>query len=286
MQVLAWNVQEAFPWQGSRDRIQRQVEFIDENQPDVLLLNEVTAGKRELWRDSLREVGYSEVVDSLDWAKTLGNSNIPPHEDINHVNGNLTALHDDFRGENLTRQSPSIREGAWEHAEQKDWDTNFPEKILPATFELETTEIEVWNVRAVPGNDWGTEKVKILETTYNRIRKAAEPPVLLAGDFNAPQDELEDGTIVPWRSDDDSELSERWTTAERNLLNGLTEIGMVDVFRQIHGYEGVGVVETSHDTFRFDHLIASEALNPNDCYYDHDGFECSDHAPIIGNFRV
>lgn len=276
-------MQGAFPWQGSTNRIESQVAFIADRQPDLLLLNEVTTKKRELWLDSLRDIGYSAIEDSMDWAKTLGNSDIPPHGDINHVNGNLTALRDEFRGENLARQSPSIREGPWENADLKDWDTNFPEKILPTNFEVGGTEIEVWNVRAVPGNDWGEEKIKILETTYSRIRKAGEPPIILAGDFNAPKDEREDGTLIPWRS---AAQSPRWNAAERNVLRGLEAVGMVDVFRHIHGYEQVEVEETSHKSFRFDHLLASEALNPIDCYYDHSGFECSDHAPIIGEFKL
>nr|WP_238532892.1 hypothetical protein [Halalkalicoccus jeotgali] len=222
----------------------------------------------------------------MEWAETLGNSDIPPHEDINHVNGNLTALYDGFRGTNLTRQSPSIRDGPWKNSELKNWNTNFPEKILPTAFKLGETKVAVWNVRAVPGTNWGEEKVKILETASRRILKAGEPPIILAGDFNAPKGEREDGTLIPWRSETQGQLSERWIAAERNILCGLTEIGMVNVFRHIHGYEGVEVAETSHTTFRFDHLIASEDLSPIDCYYDHSGFECSDHALIIGEFDL
>jgi hypothetical protein len=82
----------------------------------------------------------------------------------------------------------------------KGWSTNFPEKILHATAETDDTTLDLWNVRAVPRSGWGEEKVKILETVYDRIVKTREAPCLLAGDFNAPDDELDDGTIVPFRS--------------------------------------------------------------------------------------
>ena len=76
---------------------------------------------------------------------------------------------------------------------------------------------------------------------------------------------------------------------------------MVDVFRETHGYGELDILDVSHATRtddpsavdpgdiqgkRFDHTIASTELNPQDCYYDHRGFNCSDHAPMIVTFEV
>jgi exonuclease III len=36
---------------------------------------------------------------------------------------------------------------------------------------------------------------------------------------------------------------------------------------------------------RFDHMIASADLNPQGCWYDHEGFSCSDHAPLVAEFN-
>jgi exodeoxyribonuclease-3 len=286
MRVLTWNVQGATPPQGSPGRIRDQVEFLQDaaDQPDLLLLNEVTTARRELWRDELRAVGYTEIADSLDWAAELGESDVPPHHDINHVNGNLTAVHEDFPGDALERHRPSIRTGAYDGADLKHWSTNFPEKILVTTVETADAALELWNVRAVPRNGWGEEKVKILETVYERIRKTARTPCLLAGDFNAPRAERADGTIVPWQPDDADADPERWAAAETNLLSGLESEGLVDVFREQHGYGDVDVVDTSHRSRRFDHLLASKELTPTACHYDADGHDCSDHAPLIATF--
>lgn len=288
MRVLSWNVQGAVPPFGSKERIRNQIEFIASHAelPDILMLNEVTTVQRDLWRGSLREIGYSELVDTLDWAAELRESEVPPHQDFNHVNGNLTAIHEEFQGENLTRLNPSIRKGTWENEELKDWDTNFPEKILNAEVQVGDSPLYLWNIRTVPGSMYGEEKIKILENTYHRISKGNQFPCILAGDFNAPKGELSDGTVIPWRFDKDGDLAQRWGEAELNVLCGLEEYEMVDVFRHVHGYEDLDVADVSFQSKRFDHLIASVELNPMNCYYDHHGFECSDHAPLLGIFDL
>lgn len=126
--------------------------------------------------------------------------------------------------------------------------------------------------------------MKILETVYDRIVKTAEAPCLLAGDFNAPDDELDDGTIVPFRSRTDDPHAEWWADAETNLLRGLESEEMVDVFRHLHGYGDVGVPDTSHSGRRIDHLIASRPMNPVECRYDHGPEDSGDHAPLVARF--
>lgn len=204
---------------------------------------------------------------------------MPPHHDINHVNGNLTAVHESFESAGPERHQPSIRAGAYDGADLKDWSTNFPERSSSRPWRHHNPHLSCGTCAPCPGTDGGEEKVKILETVYERIRKTARTPCLLAGDFNAPKAERADGTIVPWQPDDTDADSDRWTAAETNLLSGFDSEGMVDVFRQQHGYGEVDVVDTSHRTRRFDHLIASEELAPTACRYDADGHDCSDHAP-------
>jgi exonuclease III len=72
--------------------------------------------------------------------------------------------------------------------------------------------------------------------------------------------------------------------AELNLLKGLGHLGLLDVFRTQHGYGDLEVTDTSWKAKRFDHLFASQALEPEQCFYDPDGLECSDHAPLIADF--
>jgi|GEM_PF-2009713 exonuclease III len=294
MNVVSWNVQGAFPPQGSPDRIDSQLDFIVENAdcPDLLMLNEVTKNRRELWHEGLERAGYTDVVDTLDWARQLGEINVPPFQDFNKVNGNLTAVHKSSDLENLRRQTPSIRDPPHDESALKHWDTNFPEKILNAEVDLGDTTIDLWNIRTVPGSMFGEEKIKILENVYDRILAKGTGPRILAGDFNAPKDETDDGEVIPWRNQKHDELSERWKQAELNILTGLDAVGMVDVFRTIHGYGELDTLDISHPTGdrdslsgkRFDHIIASRSLNPHDCFYDVDGLDCSDHAPLFAEF--
>lgn len=303
MNLLSWNVQGAFPMYTPVERIEDQLAYLEESAgcPDIIALNEVNRFRGEQWIDGLTDLGYTEIVHTLDWAEELGESEVPPHHEYSHVNGNLTAVHEEFRGMNLVRRQASIRSGPWKNADVKDWDTNFPEKILHTTLEIDDTTLELWNVRAVPGSDHGEEKIKILNNVYHRIRKGSDHPCILCGDFNTPNRELADGTVIPWRYEDEGTVAERWVEAELNVLCGLEEFGMVDVFREMHGYGELDRLDVSHATQtedpcmvaagevegkRFDHLIASEGLACRDCHYDQDGFECSDHAPVIGEFVI
>lgn len=298
MRVMSWNVQGVFPMKPLDEKIPEQVEFIAsiEPTPDVVFLQEVNRNRRGLWRETLREVGYIGLLDTLDWAQELGDSEIPPHHDIEHSNGNITAVQD---AESIELVRPDIRAGPFEDRDLKHLDTHFPEKILVSTLRWSEIEIELWNIRAVPGNSWGEEKVKIFETVYNRLLVGGERPRILAGDFNSPDAELADGQIIPFGFDKDRDVWHRYVNAELNILRGLGTTGMIDVFRATHGYDTEDILDVSHPTRtdapldvpkkaiegkRFDHVLASESLNPVNCYYDACGFKYSDHAPIIADF--
>lgn len=286
MRVMAWNIQGALP-PGSEERIQDQVEYIeDQDCPDILMLNEVNVNRGDLLREQLREyLGYSEIVDTLDWAAELRESEVPPHQDIGHSNGNLTAIHEDSDLSGLTRHAPSIREGRYEDADHTDWSNNFPEKILHSTVSMKDSAFGLWNVRTVPGGKYGEEKIKILEDVYSRLRKTREQFRILAGDLNAPKAELDDGSVIPWGVDKEASIKRRWIQAELDILNGLGELGMLDVFRAMNGYGEMDQTDVSWKSLRYDHCFASESLNPNQSFYDTDGLECSDHAPITAEFH-
>lgn len=301
MRVLSWNVQGVFPPKPYDEKIPEQVEFICslDPVPDIVLLQEVSRHRTELWRKTLHDdADYHGIVDSMDWAEELGESTIPPHHQIGHSNGNITAVKNP---EAIELVAPSIKETPFGETDLKQFQTNFPEKILVTVIQQSDIEIEVWNVRAVPGNSWGEEKVKIFETVYNRLIAEGSRLRILAGDFNSPDYELADGQAVPFGYDKDRDIWQRYVNAELNILKGLGSLGMIDVFRMLHGYGERDILDVSHPTTtddplsvppeeitgkRFDHIIASQELHPTECVYKVSGFEHSDHAPIIADFSL
>ena len=296
LKVLSWNIQGAWPG-ASRERVRDQIAFIDEydKTPDILLFQEVSKYRTEI-RDYLTDLGYHSIEDTLGWASELGDSTVQPHQDIAHTNGNLTAV----RGEiELERKPLHILEDEFDDADVKHLDTHYPEKILVTNCHVAGHTIECWNVRAVPGSMKGEEKIKILETVFHRILDGGETLRILAGDFNTPGDELCDGQAVTYLQDKDPRIRNRWRNAELNILKGLGHVGMIDTFRAIHGYGDLDVLDVSHATrtddplavpegevagVRFDHIFASEELTPIDSFYHVEGFDHSDHAPIITEF--
>lgn len=283
IRVMSWNVNKSSNREG---RIDDQLEFIRNCAVDVLHLQEVRYGTDnkwlDRWRDGLTELGLGEIEHSCEWASELAESIVPPHADIRHDNGHITAVNTEW---DLTRHEPTIRENI-EKYEQGLFDTHFPEKILTTTVGTPVGEIELWNIRAVPGNGWGEEKIKIFETVYDRLSADGSKTRILTGDFNSPKAELPDGQAIPFGHDKQAGFRSRKVRAELNILKGLGHLGMRDVFREQHGYGELDVEDTSWQSKRFDHIFASDDLPATRCRYDHSGLECSDHAPIFAEFAV
>lgn len=283
MRVMSWNVNKSA---NSSGRIDDQLDFIHQHDVDVLLLQEVRNGKDQQWLDvwkrGLEDLGLGSIEDSCECAAELADSTVPPHGDIGHDNGHITAVDD---GWTLNRNEQLINERL-DTADLSHYTTNFPEKILVTDLETDRKTIELWNIRAVPGSSWGEEKIKIFETVYERMMDGGRKPRILGGDFNSPDAELADGQAVPFGYRKDPEIRRRWVAAELNVLKGLGHLGMVDVFRAQHGYGDLDVEDTSWRSKRFDHVIASESLGAERCFYDDAGLECSDHAPIIADFAL
>jgi exonuclease III len=252
---------------GRSARARSVASALMERRPELLALQEVTATTAPLYREVLGSQGYF-VDDSLRLADSARTPRGPRRYGV------LTASKWKLRG-------ACSDVGPW------------PERFLSVTVRGPFGHVAVHNLHAPAGSVHGFVKVEALEAVFERLGRWHERPQILCGDFNSPQAETPAGDLITWafreRANGTWALrrsrGERWDSAERNLLLGLSNYGLDDTFRALHGY---GVDERSWETTqskrgrRFDHVFASRALGAVECRYLH-GFRLeglSDHSAI------
>lgn len=151
------------------------------------------------------------------------------------------------------------------------------------------------------GSNHKEKKTDTFKGLYEGLGRHVDHPRVLCGDFCTPQLERSDGTIETWAVErrKDGSIGARkdrdvcWDVAERNILLGLGEFDLPDIFRLLHGYgkEGYSIVQRHGDTVnyrRYDHIFASHRLLPRACEFLYGVLETqprlSDHAPIQADF--
>lgn len=266
MKLVTWNLN------GRRNRTQQQVEALAAQGPDLVALQEVTAHSLPELRTAL---AARELVHVVDGFTTVPLSDRPRKYRQLVASRFPVRLHSD--------------------AIPVPWQ----EAVLATIVDSPRGDIELFNCHIPPGSQYGWTKVETLEGIFKHIARPATRPRILCGDFNTPQAERADGTVITFGQviGDDGQVTvrrrreggsgERWDAAERSILTGLAAHDLADVFRRLHGY---GVAEYSwrlkrHGEFtdrRFDHVFASAALNPVECRYVHAWREAglSDHSAL------
>lgn len=161
-------------------------------------------------------------------AHELRNSDVQPHHDIGHTNGNFTAVRNI---EDIEHKPLELFGEAYDGEDNKHLLTHYREKIPVTSCTLDGVDIEVWNMRAVPGSMKDEEKIKIFEIIFHRFVNGEEMIRILAGDFNSPDTEQADGQAVIHIDNKDPRIRDRWRTVALNILKAVGHVGMVDVFR-------------------------------------------------------
>jgi exonuclease III len=267
IKIVSWNIA---GWTGKRSL---QVKALSDLNPDVVALQEVPASGWELYRHELVGIGLPYVEYS--------------HNDLNSAaslkHGVLIASR--FP---LKRLPPGTANVPW------------PECVLSVLIKVAGKDLELHSAHVPNGRDYKWKKIETAEGLGGVFSTKSKRPGILCGDFNTPQAELEDGTVITWaykerrdgtfrfRKKMNHGTGERWHAGEHGLLRPAG--GGIDVFRALHGYSvreyswfnrnGVGR--------RFDHFICSLELNPTSCRYIHElrlqGL--SDHSPIEACFEL
>ena len=254
MRLICWNVNKRV-----RDGLQRQVQALEQRYPDVVGLQEITATTTDRWLEALADIGLPHGVSSLD-------------------------LVPEARTQKRPSRSGVLLASRWPLRVLPLWQEGLvlPERQVSGLLDTPGGPVEV-HVVHVPSSgrmrELGLPRVKAatFERIYTELARVSDVPRILCGDFNAPLDELPDGTVLPWGPD------KRTAAAELALLTGLFAFGMVDVYRALHGYaDRAPSWYGLKRGYRLDHLLASPTLRPRACRYL-DALRIgrlSDHAPV------
>lgn len=258
MRLVCWNVNKRV-----REGLERQVEALAGLRPDVVGLQEITPTTSDAWLVGLAAIGLEHGVSSLD-------------------------LVPEARAQHRPARSGVLLASRWPFEVLPLWEAlRFPERQVSGLIATPAGAVEV-HVVHVPSSgrmqELGlpTAKAETFEVIYERLARPSPVPRVLCGDFNAPRDELSDGTVVAWGPD------KRTAAAELAMLVGLGEHDLADVFRSLHGY--ADPAPSWHGLrrgYRIDHVLASRALRPRSCRYVDEVRigRLSDHAAVEAVFE-
>ncbi len=166
---------------------------------------------------------------------------------------------------------------------QATYNIPWPERLLSVAAATDAGVIEI-DVAYIPYYYQGDPnlieiKLQTLDRLYRGLARASAYHRIVCGDFNIPFGETVDGRII---SSGTSARHRRAHTSEHNILLGLADFGLYDVFRSLHGYakqEYSWVVPGTGNGFRLDHILASESLNAIACQYLHRFREVHNERP-------
>ncbi|MBS3737146.1 hypothetical protein KGY72_08255 [Candidatus Bipolaricaulota bacterium] len=305
--VMSWNLQGEVGI--GKSRLEEIFEFIKqcfailegekEGTFDLLLLQAVPYDRGPEVCEGLKlKLGYPAegIVDTLDWARSLGNLSCQPHQDLNHDRGNVTAS---------CWKAERIPLSIHDQSGVSNFYTNFPEKIIQTRLSWPGWgRLEAWNAGIIAGAGADEEKVMAIKTITTRLERRAsrsgrKRTLVLGGDFNTPNFETPDGQAVPYGHEKNTHLKGDWASTELELLKNLNRWRLRDALRFVHGYEDTKNQKLTHYSHvttggtkkRLDHLfVDSKALIPERCFYPATevGMENipSDHSPIVARLKL
>ena len=276
MKIISWNV-------AHRVRKQKlQLSALISRKPDVIGLQEVMSKTLPLWVEGLQKEGYIHTMPSF-------------------------GLHDGNSELIGPRRYGILIASRWplDPVDQRSLTILWHERLVSVLIHSPKVDFE-FHVAHIPcGSSHGRLKIETFEGIYKFLaRKNNKYPRILCGDFNSPQAEKLSGEVITWGQkilkDGQAKLTNRggkwgaWDAGERNIIQGLSEYDLCDIFRLLNGYKSQefswlfrrkGKIVSRR---RFDHIFAAKTLNPDTCCYIHSIREelLSDHSAIEATFKI
>jgi exonuclease III len=250
VRLITWNLNRRV------SLLARQAAALATREPDVVALQEVTAGSWPLWRAALETIGLPHAACSLDRAD-------PARQPISRRRTGVV----------IAARTPL--------ATAEPLAVPWPETTLAA--EVDGVTVHAAHVPNA-ANGW------IKPDTLAALRAglaATSGPRVLCGDLNTPRREHPDGSVISFARDSRERLreerGERWDNAELGVVPGLADLGFADAFRTVHGYTSKepSWVWRHGGGWRLDHVFVS-GLSVVAARYHHawrdDGL--SDHSAL------
>ena len=262
VRLISWNL-------NKRRAIDAQITALGERQPDFVALQEVKARHLEALRRHFAEIGLPYVLDS--------------HTDptISQRGYIVVASRWPITCQPRARRLPC------------------PESTLTVRARTPHGDVELHAIHVPTVSNSLPFKDAFLEEVCTRLSHRSRRHRILCGDFNFPQRELTDGTLITFaekiRADGTFFVRRghaRHAEIERFILNGLAEYDLHDVYRGVNGFIPQECSWYAHNRgrafgFRLDHILASKSLHPQACSYLHHLREggLSDHSAIEAVFE-
>jgi len=256
MKIATWNIN------SIAVRLPHVLEWVKNNRPDVLCLQEIKCKDEKFPADSFRELGYHVEVFGQ-----------PTYNGVATLS--LTAASDVQKG----------FPGDGDDAQRR---------LLAATI----NGVRIVNVYIPNGSEVGSDKYHFKLEWFGKLRKFFDEhcdrqvPLVLCGDFNvAPEDrDIHDPKLWAGKI--------MCSEAERAALQRIEDWGLVDVFRQHHedndafswwDYRGGGFPK--NHGLRIDHVWATHSLTELSAAVWIDKApraleRPSDHAPVVAEFDL
>jgi hypothetical protein len=169
----------------------------------------------ELWRKELVTEGWSSFVFSFDVAPSSCSPTGPRRYGLVLASSLALVAHEPER-----------------------FPVPWHERVLSATIHVTNGCVEITTTHVPPSSSNGWIKIDHLEDSV-WLAAASSNPKLLCGDFNTPRRELPTGEVITLGQTEDGRfnraLGERWDAAEGDILLGLADLGVPDVFRALYG---------------------------------------------------
>ncbi len=268
MKLLSWNV-------NVRRDAAGQVAALAPYAPDIVALQEVARGRVAAFRGAFAAIGLPHMAETMGaWANPEGNRQ---------------------------RERGVLIAARWPLVPLPDapaFAVPWPERLLSVRILAPGGEIKLHNVYMPMSVRYAEPKLTTLTRLCDRLACGSATPCILCGDFNLPQAELADGTLITFAQTrtksggytlPTSAGKRAMHAAEHRVMRSLADHDLPDVYRQLHGFGATDAswfAPNSGAGFRLDHVFASRCLRARSCRYLHDVRErrLSDHSAVEAVF--